>query len=139
MIQRRTLSGRRVYREVQVKFGTLYHVGPAWERALFDVTSWRFFKENEFGALVGQKDFYVAYVLATDEGYKGDIFIFPVRVFDQIQKCGISSKGQRKIYISRLLSDPSRWVLRKVGRFEAVTDDTCVDVSQYHRNFGLLM
>jgi hypothetical protein len=62
-----------------VKFGKLYQVVPAWERALFDVTSWRFFKEEEFREQVGQRDFFVAYVLAADSGYRGDIFIFPVR------------------------------------------------------------
>src|SRR4051812_4010966 len=139
LILRKTVDGSRVYREVQVKYGKLYQVGSAWERALFDVTSWRFFKEDEFGTHVGQKDFFVAYVLAAEAGYRGDIFIFPGSVFNHLIGCGISSKGKRKIYISHLLAGPDRWVLRRVNRFESVTEETCLDVSQYRRNFGALL
>ncbi len=62
LILRRKDSGRRIYREVQVKFGKLYEVKAAWERELFDVTSWRFFKDNEFASEVDRKDFFIAYV-----------------------------------------------------------------------------
>src|SRR5690242_18440448 len=48
LILRRSGQGKPVYREVQVKFGKLYPVGPAWERQLFDITSWRFFRSDEF-------------------------------------------------------------------------------------------
>jgi len=102
LILRRKVNGKKVYREVQVKYGKLYEVGPAWERELFDVTSWRFFKEDEFTAYLNDGDFFIAYVLAADIGYRGDIFIFPVRDFVEIIRCGIPSKGQRKVYISRL-------------------------------------
>ena len=47
ILRRRSATGQRIYREIQVKFGKLYPVGPAWERELFDFTSWRFFKEQE--------------------------------------------------------------------------------------------
>ena len=42
LILRRSQAGIPCYREVQVKFGKLFKVGPAWERRLFDVTTWRF-------------------------------------------------------------------------------------------------
>jgi hypothetical protein len=139
LILRRRDSGQRVYREVQVKFGKLYAVGPAWERELFDFTSWRFFKEDEFAGHLEQRDFFIAYVLARDIGYRGDIFIFPVRIFAEIIRCGIPSKGQRKVYISRLHGEAERWVLRRTSRFTAVTEETCLDVSKYRRNFAALL
>lgn len=139
LILRRKDSGKRIYREIQVKFGKLYPVGPAWERALFDFTSWRFFKEDEFASHVGQEDFFIAYVLARDIGYRGDIFIFPVGAFADMIRCGIPSKGQRKVYISRLRGADERWVLRKTPRFSDVSNETCLDVSGYRRNFAGLL
>jgi hypothetical protein len=78
LILRRRDAGQIIYREIQVKFGKLYKCGPAWERKLFDYTSWRFFKEGEFSDYVDRKDFFVAYVLSRDPtpdtpGYQGDI------------------------------------------------------------------
>ncbi len=138
LILRRKVKGKKIYREVQVKYGKLYEVRPAWERQLFDVTSWRFFKEDEFIAYVNDADFFIAYVLAADIGYRGDIFIFPIREFLEIIRCGIPSKGQRKVYISRLKDQENRWVLRRVGGFSVVDDSTCLDVSKYRRNFSAL-
>ena len=118
----------------------MYEVGSRWEQELFDVTSFRFFKEDEFAGQIDQKDFFIAYILARDIGYKGDIFIFPVRDFvEKVIRCAIRSKGQRKVYLSRLKEKPEQWFLRrKVRSFTAVTDETCLDVSQYWRNFKAL-
>jgi hypothetical protein len=143
-ILRRRDKGGRVYREIQVKFGKLYPVGIAWEREHFDVTSWRFFRENEFASQLKQKDFFIAYVLSRDPtpkqpAYQGDIFIFPVRDFDSIIRCGIQSKGQRKVYLSRLKGAQERWVLRRVNRIPEITDETCLDVTKYRRNFDALL
>ncbi len=118
LILRRRIEGQIVYREIQVKFGKLYPVGPAWEREHFDFTSWRFFKEEEFAGHLDQKDFFIAYVLSRDPdpdkpAYQGDIFIFPVRKFVEIIRQGIPSKGQRKVYLSRLKGEEERWVLRE--------------------------
>jgi len=129
-------SGRVLYREVQVKFGKLYEVGPAWERELFDVTSWRFFKENEFEGQLDQKNFFIAYVLSRDKDYQDDIFIFPVHDFAEVIRCGISSGGKRKVYISRSKTDPKRWFLRRLGKFAKLTD--CLEVTKFRRNFGVL-
>jgi hypothetical protein len=144
LILRRRIPTGRLYREVQVKFGKLYAVGPAWERQHFDFTSWRFFREDEFAAQIDQKDFFIAYVLSREPtpdkpAYQGDIFIFPVREFSRIIRCGISSKGQRKIYLSRLKGKDERWVLRRATRFDEITEDTCLDVTAYRRNFGALL
>ena len=64
LILRRRDSGHPIYREVQVKYGKLHQVGWKWERPLFDVTSWRFFREGEFDDYLDHKDFFIAYVLA---------------------------------------------------------------------------
>ena len=140
LILRRKDSGHRIYREVQVKFGKLFEVKSAWERALFDWTSWRFFKDHEFAGEVDRKDFFIAYVLAPDIGYQKDIFIFPVREFVESIRCAPSSKGQWRVVISRLRGEPERWFLRRTTkRFAAVADGTCIELSNYRRNFGVLL
>jgi hypothetical protein len=107
---RRVIDGRRVYREVQVKYGKLYDVGGA-ARRLFDVTSWRFFKRGEFADQALQDDFFVAYVLA------------------RVRVCLSQGKG-----------DGEKWFLRKTaGGFDEINDDTCLDVSSYHRSFDRLL
>ena len=144
ILRRRTTTGR-LYREIQVKFGKLYQVKPAWERKHFDFTSWRFFREDEFSAQIDQKDFFIAYVLSRDPtpdkpAYQGDIFIFSVHDFDRIIRSGIPSpNGQRKIYLSRLNGPEEKWILRRKTRFDEITDDTCLDVTAYRRNFTALM
>lgn len=144
ILRRKNTSGKTLYREVQVKFGKLYEVGGArWERELFDCSSWRFFKKDEFAGQLDQKDFFVAYILVRDTGYKGDIFIFPIRDFvEKIIRCAISSKSRKhgslqKVYISHL-RESEQWFLRRMSRFTAVTDETCLDVSEYRRNFSVL-
>jgi len=144
LILRRRINGQIVYREIQVKFGKLYPVGPDWERQLFDFTSWRFFKEAEFIGQSEQKDFFIACVLSRDPdpykpAYQGDIFIFPVRRFVEVIREGIASKGQRKVYLSRLKGMEERWFLRKAARFATINDDVCLDVTKYRRNFEVLL
>ena len=144
LILRRRIEGQIVYREIQVKFGKLYPVGPAWEREHFDFTSWRFFKEEEFAGHLDQKDFFIAYVLSRDPdpgkpAYQGDIFIFPVRKFVEVISQGISSKGQRKVYLSRFKGERERWVLRKETRFSEISEKSCLDVTVYRRNFASLL
>ena len=136
LILRRVDNGAPTYREVQVKFGKLYTVSGGWQRQLFDVTSWRFFKGHEFDH-VGDHLF-IAYVLAADEAYRGDLFIFPVRVFASIIKAAPTAGGQHRVFISRCRDDQEKWVLRRKSRFDRVTDQTCMDVSKYRRNFALL-
>jgi hypothetical protein len=137
ILRKRHAQSRQIlYREVQVKFGKLYDVKSEWERELFDVTSWRFFKEDEFDGQVGQKEFFIAYVLSRDKDYRDDIFIFPVRDFVDSIRCGIPAKGQRKIYISRSKTEPTRWFLRRLNRFKALSD--CLEVTKYRRCFEAL-
>jgi len=135
-ILRRKVGGRPEYREVQVKFGKLYRVGPAWEKRLFDVTSWRFFRDDDFRHAL--PNLFVAYVLSEEE-YRGDIFLFPVADFvTVIRSAPLVGGDKRRVYISRTRTEPHRWVLRRQTKFGEVTDETCMDVTSYRRNFALL-
>ena len=136
LLLRRVINGMPVYREVQVKFGKLYTVGPAWERVLFDVTSWRFFQQNEFEkALPG---LFLAYVLSQDSGYRGDIFIFPIREFSNLIARTPIVGGKHRVYISRSKDDPTRWLMRCQSSFKEINNETAADVSNYRRAFHLL-
>ena len=137
-ILRRWVTDRPVYREVQVKYGKLFACTLKWELPLFDLTSWRFFREDEFDAFLDRPDFFVAYVLAEDTGYRDDIFIFPVRDFASLLHVAIPSGDKRKVYISRVKDRPDKWVLRKLAKFATVDDSSTVDVSRYRRNFAIL-
>lgn len=137
LLLRRVVSGVPIYREVQVKYGKLYSVGgPAWEQALFDLTSWRFFRPKEFDT--SPAALFLAYVLAEDSGYRGDIFIFPIRDFSAlIARAPVAGKNHR-VYISRCKDAPARWVLRCQSKFTEINSTTTVDVSKYRRAFHLL-
>jgi hypothetical protein len=136
LILRRTHNSRPLYREVQVKFGKLYPVKPAWERRLFDLTSWRFFRQREFADAAPH--LFVAYVLSEDDEYRGDFFVFPVREFSQIISASSIAGGKHRVYISRSREDPKRWFLRRKSRFDRIDEHTCLDVSQFRRGFRLL-
>lgn len=139
-------SRRAVYREVQVKYGKLFECTLRWELNLFDFSTFRFFDDNDFAADVNRRDFFVAYLVAPEIGasgqihFQGDVFIFPVRAFVESIRCApATGKGKRRVLISRLRNDPSRWFLRRTNKqFDAVTEKTCIEVSQYRRNFGAL-
>ncbi|NLT50471.1 MAG: hypothetical protein GXX85_06090 [Ignavibacteria bacterium] len=138
LIVRRRDSKKSVYKEIQVKYGKLYECTSKWEKALFDVTSWRFFKESEFDEFVDDPNFFIAYVLSDEKSYKGDIFIFPARAFSNLLHSAIRSKDKVKVYISRLCGS-NDWVLRKVHNFSTIDNNTTINVSQFHRNFKLLL
>jgi hypothetical protein len=141
ILRRRALAGR-VYREVQVKYGRLWTISPdagqLWERSLFDRTSWRFFRPDEFDASGVDAELFIAYILAGEEGYRGDIFIFPVADFIRMIGAAIPiSDGRRKVYISRVRGS-DRWIVRRKNRFSAVAETTALDVTAYRRNFAVL-
>ena len=138
LILRKARPGGVTYREVQVKYGKLYEVRRKREQDLFDVTSWRFFSDDEFSTPGVSRDLYLAYILAKDTGYTRDICIFPVMLFAELVKAAIPTGGKRKVCISRLKGTSDRWVLRKLSRFTKVDDISCVDVSQFWRNFHQL-
>lgn len=138
-ILRRRDSARPTYREVQVKYGKLFRCTLKWELLLFDITSWRFFREQEFDGFRDRPEFFVAYILAEDIGYRGDIFIFPVRDFAKLLRAAITSGDKKKVYISRLKDNPQTWVLRKLNKFSTIDDSSTIDVSKYRRNFKALL
>ena len=135
-VLRRVAKGTPQYREVQVKFGKLYRTRPAWERRLFDVTSWRFFKPGEFTN--SMPHLFICYVLSEDDQYRGDLFLFPVRDFAESIHAAPLAGGKHRVYISRSKEAPDRWLLRRQSRFEAITNTSCLDVSRYRRAFDLL-
>jgi hypothetical protein len=65
-------------------------------------------------------------------------FIFPVREFAAIIQQAPISGGKHKVYLSRCNDDSGRWVLRRTARFDQITDETCLDMTQYRRNFDIL-
>jgi hypothetical protein len=136
LILRRSAKGRPTYREIQVKFGKLYPVKPAWERRLFDVTSWRFFKVNEFAS--SPDHLFLAYSLSRDDQYAQDFFIFPIRVFEELIGRTPIAGGKHRVYISRSKDEPHPWLLRLQSSFTEVVSQTCLDVTRYRRAFDLL-
>lgn len=137
LILRRTENDSPVYREVQVKYGKLYEQTSGWQARLFDLTSWRFFKQDEFAG--ANAKLFIAYVLATDDGYSSDLFLFRASEFSKLIRDAPRSGNRHKMYISRCRDAPDHWVMRRQDRqFDQVTDETCVDVSKYRRAFELL-
>ena len=136
-ILRRKEKSEIKYYEVQVKYGRLYRCKPAWERKIFDVTSWRFFKLNEFKN--ADQNLFLAYVLAEPEGYKGDIFIFPITYFHQLIQSAVrnnTKKGpQAKFCIAHCITN-GRWYLWKRRNFTELSDENVVDVTEYRRGFS---
>jgi hypothetical protein len=84
LILRRRLTDKIVHREVQVKFGKLYTRMSAWEHEFFTCSSWRFFTEKDLDDMTERVGLFLAYVLSRDEGFKGDILIFPINDFVEI-------------------------------------------------------
>lgn len=143
LILRKKINEEITYREIQVKYGRLYEIKTKWEKALFDYTSWKIFKSDEFKGVEDNKNLFLAYILSCLEGYRGDIFIFPIKKFSELIKKAIeikSKKGQelRKIYISRSCENKDRWYLRRKTKFEGIEEDSVIDVSMYRRNFKIL-
>ena len=123
------------YREIQVKYGKLHDLTTKWEQKLFDTTSWRFFNPNEFAELRHRKDFFIAYILSHDTGYKGDCFIFTADEFHTLIASAIPSKSRMKVYLSRSRNDSCKWYLRKKSYFKDISDINCFDVSHHRRAF----
>lgn len=138
IVRRRTDAGI-LYREVQVKFGRLYDCTRKWERPLFDVTSWRIFGPSSFAG--ADEDLIICYVLARPGRYEGDMFLFPLRTFEDLIHMSIpvatKGGGQFKVYISRSTKD-SKWYLRKKERFDTLSEETVLCVHEFRQNFGLL-
>ena len=138
LILRQRVGNDISYVEVQVKYGRLYDYGPKWQQFHFDHTSWKFFRPTDFAE--SHDNFFVAYVLAHPTGYKGDIFIFPGRIFNALINHAIPSHTksglQYKVYIAHGHAD-DKWYLLTARKFENLPGNT-IDVSKYRRNFKIL-
>jgi len=136
LILRKRIGQKIQYIEVQVKYGRLYKCTPRWQIDKFDYTTWRFFKLNEFSE--SHDNLFIAYVMGHPDGYKGDIFIFPVKKFHELINSGIirnTKKGKQAcIYIAHSIKD-NKWYLWKKLGFEKITPENAVDVSVFRRNF----
>ena len=96
LILRRRTGQKIIYREVQVKYEKLYDVSTGWKAELFDRTSWRFFNADEFAEFYERPDYFIAYVLAHDSGYQGDIFILPPKIFGELLAQAIDTNPHLK-------------------------------------------
>jgi hypothetical protein len=140
LILRRRLADNIVYREVQVKFGKLYTRMSSWERQLFTCSSWRFFTEKDLNDMSERDGLFLAYVLSRDEGFKGDMLIFPIKNFvDIVRSSHKSDNGKYKVYISCSSDEAPHWYVRRQERkFHTLDDKTVVNVTEYYRNFQCL-
>jgi hypothetical protein len=139
LILRRRRDGKAEYREIQVKFGKLYSCSQKWEKPLFSVSSWRFFSEKALTDLSEHPDLFLAYVLAPDDGFKGDVFIMPIPTFvDLMRRSDKRPKGDYRVLISRSLEKEPRWYLRRKSGFKELDADTVIDVTEHYRNFACL-
>jgi hypothetical protein len=140
ILLRKKINGKINYFEVQVKYGRLYRVSVKWEKNIFDLTSWRFFKLDDFK--YSDKNLFLTYVMAEPEtGYKGDIFIFPIRVFHLLIQSALrrnTKKGPKAcMYIAHSPKD-NHWYLWKKTGFIELNDESIVDVTKYRRAFHLI-
>jgi hypothetical protein len=139
LILRRRRANQVQYREIQVKFGKLFTCKVKWELPLFSVTSWRFFTEEDLSSLTDRTGLFLAYVLAPDDGFKGDMFIFPINAFaETVRRSDKLTNGRYRVFISRTHGDPARWYMRRTSSFKELNEDTVIDVTSFYRNFACL-
>jgi hypothetical protein len=143
LILRRNRDGRVEYREVQVKFGRLYaeKMLSPWQRKFFKHVAWRTFDPDEFAQ--SRPELIVAMVLGGSDGlkYDGDIFLFRSADLHKLIQSAprFSTKDERKnVYIGCDING-QRWYVPLIRtKFDALSPQTVVDVTDYRRNFGLL-
>ena len=83
LILRRRRGSTVEYREVQVKFGKLYECTAKWELPLFSVSAWRL-SDSALTGLTEREGLFLSYVLAPDDGFKGDMSVFPMKEFAEL-------------------------------------------------------
>ena len=136
LILRKREHERVRYIEIQVKYGTLY-VGSA-KSYKFSCHSWKFFNLDEFSN--ASPRLYVALVLSFPNNYKGDIFIFPSRVFHELVNKATKSntkKGTKSKFM--IAHDPKadKWFVCTQSGFSKNNVENGIDVSRYRRNFKI--
>ena len=141
---------KKIFKEIQVKFGRTYSDKFTKNQAVFfEKTSWKIVDANEF---IEEKynDLFIIYVLVDQDGYHGDIFIFPIEYYNKILKNIINTeikqedespnkKDGRKLYIAQ--GKDKKWYIWKQQNFQSIDDltsDYVYDVQEYRRNFDLI-
>jgi hypothetical protein len=139
LILRRRRDSRVEYREIQVKYGKLYRCTRNWELPLFSHSSWRFFTEKNLTDLTDRGGLFLAYVLAPDDGFKGDMFIFPIETFAKIvRRSDRLRNGSYRVYISKTHGESPRWYVRRLPNFDKLDSSTTIDVTKHYRDFKCL-
>jgi hypothetical protein len=93
----------------------------------------------EPASLTERSGLFLTYVLAPDDGFKGDMFVFPIDTFaDIVRRSDKLNNGSYRVYISRSQQDAKRWYVRRRARFGELNDETTIDVTAYYRNFACL-
>ncbi len=137
LILRKKEKNRIKYIEVQVKFGTLFTKKTEWYQNRFNCHSWKFFNPNEFKNT--NPDLFIAYVLSLPNEYKGDLFVFPVKVFSNLISKSVQSKtkkGDKAKFMLANDKESNKWFLLTQSTFANNKLSNGIDVTKYRRNFN---
>src|SRR5260370_38313715 len=105
----------------------------------FSVTSWRFFTEQALIDLTDREGLFLTYVLAPDDGFKGDLFVFPIAEFaDCVRRSDKLTNGKYRVYISRTHRENPRWYMRRKSSFTELATENVIDVTKDSRDFACL-
>jgi hypothetical protein len=141
VIRKRSADGDILFREIQVKHGRFYESGKSgWRRTLFARTAWRNFARQEF--CEDRKNFFVMLVFGgtMDFQYAGDTFVFRGSDFHGLlQQLPAFRRGGEEVAMYLALGNDGRWyVLKDRKKIACISQDTCIDVTNARRNFGIL-
>lgn len=138
LILRKKEKNKVRFVEIQVKFGTLYTNAAKWYKDRFDCHSWKFFNLDEFKH--SDESLYIAYVLSLPNNYKGDIFIFPSKVFHGLINKSIKSNTKKGIKSKFIIAHDyklNKWFLCTKSKFAENEFSNGIDVTSYRRNFDI--
>lgn len=138
LILRKKANGKVTFKEVQVKYGTLYKAKSKWYSKRFHCHSWKFFNLNEFKD--SSPNLFVAYVLSHPNHYDGDIFVFPVKVFHNLINKATKSKtkmGVKAKFVIANDKETGKWFVCTQKKFNKNFVSNGVDVTRYRRNFNI--
>lgn len=95
--------------------------------------------------MVSIKVFYYVCSFINEGVYEGDFFVFPMSKFRQLIKYGIKTNTKRgqnvKLYLSREIVG-KKWYSRRLSTrndyMNGLTNKNVIEITDYHRNLGLL-
>lgn len=129
-----------IYKEIQVKYGRLYSL----KTGKFDMSSWKTgILENEFKDRKNDSNFFIVYIVAhPKEGYKGDIFIFPIKDYMYLISQAISTKRKEKpaktLKMVRFRADRSKWYILTDSFAKNKKLNNCIEITKHRRDFHRL-